>query len=158
MTDEHFDEQIILSLFEESDKVQLLQRITSHASYNLDTSEYFEENIVEYPSKSGDLPEDLQLLMNARPLSSEFNKERKDSQMLYNINQLGLEYQKSNDFEKFNKQMLLMQEKQKEVISDILGVKISNASSSSMTELPKSNTLNTSLSYNQFSKNINFNY
>ena len=126
MTDENFDEKIILPLFEESDKVQLLQRITSHASYNLDTSEYFEENIAEYQSKYGELPDDLQLLMNARPLSAESNKEEKYSQTLFEINQLGLEYKKNNDSEKFNKQMLLMQEKQKEIASDILGVKISN--------------------------------
>jgi len=125
MTDENFDEQIILPLFEESDKVQLLQRITSHATYNLDTSEYHEENIAEYQSKFGDLPEELQLLMDARPLSPESNKEEENSQTLSEINQLGLEYQ-NNDSEKFNEQMLLMQEKQKEIASDILGVKISN--------------------------------
>lgn len=68
MTDENFDQKIISPLFEESDKLQLLQRISSFASDSLGTNEFLEENIAEYQSKFGDLPEDLQLLIDARPL------------------------------------------------------------------------------------------
>jgi len=67
MTDENFDQKIMSPLFEESDKLQLLQRISSFASDSLGANEFLEENIVEYKSKYGDLPEDLQLLLNARP-------------------------------------------------------------------------------------------
>ena len=86
------------------------------------------EKIQKYNVEYGNLPLELQELLDAKsPPSLESNKEEKeDSQTLYDINHLGLEYQKNNDSEKLNEQMLLMQEKQKEIASDILGVTISN--------------------------------
>ena len=53
------------------------------------------------------------------------NQIKRDSKILSEINQLGLEYENDNDSEKFNEQVLLMQEKQKEVASNILEIKLS---------------------------------
>jgi len=69
------------------------------------------------------LSEEFSEYMDMTPLQ---HKLKVDIASLSEINQLGLEYQKNNDSEKFSEQMLLMQERQKEVASDILGVKISS--------------------------------
>ena len=60
-------------------------------------------------------------------MSSDNSQEKIDVEALSGINQLGLLYQKNEDVEKFEKQMKLMQEKQKEVASHYLGISISEA-------------------------------
>lgn len=66
--------------------------------------------------------EDFLKYMNFTPLQ---HKLEVDVELLSEINKLGLKYQKNHDSEKFNEQMLLMQEKQKDIASQYLGVNIS---------------------------------
>jgi len=65
----------------------------------------------------GNIPHDL---------SSDNSQEKIDVEALSEINQLGLLYQKNEDVEKFEEQMKLMQEKQKEIASHYLGINISD--------------------------------
>ena len=103
----------------------LLSNIAGNIVHDYLEDEKTQNMIREYNEKYGDLPDELLELLDEKPSLSESNKEEENSQTLSEINQLGLEYQ-NNDSEKFNEQMLLMQEKQKQVASDILGVKISS--------------------------------
>jgi len=66
--------------------------------------------------------EDFSEYMNLTPLQ---HKLKEDPTILSEINKLGLKYQDNGEDKKFNEQMLLMQEKQREVASDILGIKLS---------------------------------
>ena len=59
--------------------------------------------------------------------STSTNKIIEYSDLLYEINNKGLDYKNNKNSEKFNKQMNLMQEKQKEIASEILGIEISDA-------------------------------
>lgn len=59
--------------------------------------------------------------------TSSDSQEQTDVKALSEINQLGLLYQKNEDTEKFEKQMKLMQEKQRGIASHHLGINISKA-------------------------------
>ena len=105
----------------------LLSNIAGNIVQNYLEDEKTQDMIREYNEKYGNLPDELLNLLDVKPLSSpESAKYEKYSQTLFEINKIGLEYKKNNDSEKFNEQILLMQEKQQEIASDILGVKISD--------------------------------
>lgn len=86
--------------------------------------------------------EDFSEFMDLAPLQHNL---KVDVESLSEINQLGLEYQNNENSEKFNEQMLLMQEKQKEVASDILGIKLSNVYVDSPFNFPFRNSLDVRL-------------
>ena len=104
----------------------LLSNIAGNIVHDYLEDEKTQNMIREYNEKYGDLPDELLELLDEKPSLPESNKEEENSQILSEINQLGLKYQENGEDEKFNEKMLLMQEKQKEITTDILGVKISN--------------------------------
>ncbi|WP_316505587.1 hypothetical protein [Nitrosopumilus sp.] len=103
-----------------------------NSMYHDKSLDVIEKNIQEYNLKYGTIPDKLQELLDARlPSSSqesiteEQNTQETDAKTLSEINRQAIIYQKNGDSEKFNEQMSLMQQKQKEIATEILRINIS---------------------------------
>ena len=133
---EHDDSSLTQS--SELSKMKLLRDLTWRIAYETIDEKEIQEEIQEYEIRYGGLPLELQKLLDARLLSpSEYNIEVKDddddshdeneyANTLSQINQQAITHQKNGELEKFDEQMLLMQQKQKEIATKILKVNISN--------------------------------
>ena len=119
-------------------RMQLLRNLAWGIAYETIEEQDIQKKIQEYNVRYGNLPLKLQELLDSRDLSSESKKkgmdttsndndndEKKYSNLLSEINQQAIIYQKNENSTKFNEQILLMQQKQKEIATKILGVNIS---------------------------------
>ena len=121
------DPDDMTTLMFDAKELELLNRIGYEATRNLD-EDYLKnsELIIEYNEKYGDLPDELQELLDARPISKS-NIEEKDSDILVEINENAIIHQKNNENEEFYEQVTLMENKIKQIASDLLGMNITIA-------------------------------
>ncbi|MGI9565634.1 MAG: hypothetical protein ACR2LL_01295 [Nitrosopumilus sp.] len=116
----------------------LLSNITGNIVQDYYEDEKTQDMIKEYREKYGDLPDELIELLDAKPSSPPSSSkqdtiekdddnynEQEYGNTLSEINQQAITHQNNENFEKFNEHMSLMQQKQKEIAAEILGVNVS---------------------------------